>query len=137
MTNPSAEERGKTVEQTLIDDLQKVYGHGREETCARWAGNNAAEQIRQAEQATRAEWPQRGPDFNLWASDAARFVRLVQANPRLWGKNSQLKYLMLRIDTRDGCYFRLEDRDGQDISPDTVMDAIRALAKDDSEAANA
>ena len=42
------EERGERVRRTLLDDLQKVGGLGREEVCARWAGDNVAKEIHQA-----------------------------------------------------------------------------------------
>lgn len=70
------------------------------------------------------DWPASGPAFNRWNDDVAAFVKLVQDNPGFWLSDFQLKYLDIRIDTRDGG-FVLKDRDGEKISPDRVVSAIK------------
>ncbi|WP_424140810.1 hypothetical protein [Roseomonas chloroacetimidivorans] len=73
-------------------------------------------------------WPQSGPDYNSWNLDAARFVALVQAHPTLWHNDSPLKYLGMRIDTRDGAFI-LTDRDGNALDANRVIAAIRKSAE--------
>lgn len=86
---------------------------------------NAALRHSRAQEAGVPEgWRKAGPAFNRWAVDAAAFVSLIQAHPMLWHCDSPLKYLGVRIDTRDGAFF-LTDRDGKDIDPDRVLVAIR------------
>lgn len=68
-------------------------------------------------------WPKEGPDFNRWNKDAAGFVALMQAHDTFWLCDHQLKYLTLRIDTRD-CGFIISDRDGNTIEPERVLRAI-------------
>jgi len=68
-------------------------------------------------------WPTSGPNFNAWNEDAAAFTRIIQDAPTFWGRDFDLKYLSLRIDTRSG-HFVLSDRNGKVISPDRVLAAI-------------
>ena len=77
-----------------------------------------------SEQAMRSEWPTRGPDFNAWHKQFGQLADMVQRNPDLWLKDSALKYLNFRVDTRSGD-FLVEDRDGNRISPDRIVTAIR------------
>jgi hypothetical protein len=67
-------------------------------------------------------WPKDEQDFNRWNKDAAALAKLIQDSPRLWLCDSALKYLVLRIDTRDGG-FVLADRDGKTIEPERVVRA--------------
>lgn len=70
-------------------------------------------------------WESSGPSYNVWYVDTAKFMAIVQQHSDLWLRNSQLKYLNIRMDTRSG-HFRLTDRDSRNISPIDVLDAIRA-----------
>lgn len=71
------------------------------------------------------EWPAEGPDFNRWNTDLVAFAQALAdaADEAWWACDWQLKYLELRIDTRDGG-FVLFDRDHNVISPDRVIKAI-------------
>lgn len=69
------------------------------------------------------EWPKSGPAMNAWNNDAAAFVKLVQAHSHIWHNDIDLKYLELRIDTRNGG-FLLCDRDGKPIFPERVLAAL-------------
>lgn len=71
-------------------------------------------------------WPQHGPAFNSWCNDLPRFIAILAdaADEAWWSSDSDLKYLDLRIDTRDNS-FVLFDRDHKArISPDRVIAAI-------------
>ncbi len=70
-------------------------------------------------------WPTKGPAFNPWNVDLDRFMKVLDENRDIpfWCCDSELKYLNLRIDTRDNA-FVLADRDGNRISPDRVLRAI-------------
>lgn len=57
-------------------------------------------------------------------NDPAGFVALVQANPGFWTWDFALKYLNITIDMRAPAVFWLADRDGNDIHPQRVLDAI-------------
>ncbi len=70
-------------------------------------------------------WPGTGPAFNHWYDDLDRLVRLVREHPNLWLRNSQLKYLSIRIDTRF-CRFVISDCDGNTINPGDVLAAVEA-----------
>lgn len=72
-------------------------------------------------------WPTRGPEFNPWHMDAAKFVALIQANPGLWLSDMDLKYLNVRIDTRSGTFI-VSGRDDQRVSPDRVVKAAEDAA---------
>ena len=76
-------------------------------------------------------WPTRGPDFNPWHDSVAAFAALIEANPGLWLRDMSLKYLELRIDTRDG-RFIVFDRDHKRISPDRAEIAARAARESGS-----
>ena len=75
----------------------------------------------------KMEWKSRGPTFNSWwmnyrvLTDA---LLSVEGEP-WWVSDMALKYLNLRIDTRD-LGFILTDRDGTQIDPQRVLDAIDA-----------
>lgn len=75
----------------------------------------------------RAEqaWPAHGPSFNRWNGDLKAFVELIAdaAEENWWCQDTPLKYLEIRVDTRDGG-FVLFDRDRNVISPDRVVEAI-------------
>jgi len=65
-------------------------------------------------------WPQsRGG----WNADASDFLKTVALNHGFWVKDYRLKYLELRIDTREDAFI-LRDRDHNLIEPEAVMDAI-------------
>lgn len=73
-------------------------------------------------------WPKHGPEFNRWNGDLKRLVELLSANAEdrsgWWTMDTPLKYLEIRVDTRDGG-FVLRDRDGVVIQPERVEAAIR------------
>lgn len=61
---------------------------------------------------------------NVWYSDAAQFVKIVQDNGGFWPLNPNMKYIDIRIDTRTG-HFVLRDGQHNDITPDDVMAVIQ------------
>lgn len=71
------------------------------------------------------KWPHHGPDFNSWNGDLRAFMTLLTdaADESWWCMDTPLKYLEIRVDTRD-CGFILLDRDRNRISPDRVVAAI-------------
>ena len=72
----------------------------------------------------KSEWPTRGPDFNAWHENFGKLADMIQRNPDLWLHNSRLKYLRFNVDTRSG-HFIVTDRDGNRISPDQIVAAVR------------
>lgn len=52
-------------------------------------------------------------------------LQAIKDNPHFWPEDSRLKYLEVRIDTRD-MGFVLWDRDRKAVTPDDVMNAITA-----------
>lgn len=74
-------------------------------------------------------WPMSAPILGTvpspWACDALSFVALLSRHASMWTSDFDLKYLTLRIDTRSG-HFMLKGRDGEDVTPDRVLKAIRA-----------
>lgn len=76
-----------------------------------------------SEEAFKSEWPTRGPDFNAWHADFAKFAELIQRHPDLWLSNFRLKYLNFTVDTRSG-HFIVRDRDGNRVSPDEITAAV-------------
>lgn len=70
-------------------------------------------------------WPTKGPDFNAWNVDLDKFMAILaeHKDAPYWCCDLRVKYLVLRIDTRDNA-FVLADRDGNKISPDQVLKAI-------------
>ena len=76
----------------------------------------------------KEQWPTQGADFNEWYEDVAKFCALVQSAPLLWLRDSQLKYLDVRVDTRSGT-FKLSDRDGNIIRPERVQEAVEDARK--------
>jgi hypothetical protein len=73
------------------------------------------------------KWPHSGPQFNAWEDDVFALVAEMQKlkDEPWWGMDSQLKYLSVWIDTRDGGFI-LKDRDHNRISPDRVVKAMDA-----------
>ncbi len=70
-------------------------------------------------------WPTTGEEFgNPWHRNATAFLTLIDQHRGFWGRDFDLKYLNLRIDTRNN-QFVLLDRDNQRIHADRVLDAIR------------
>lgn len=66
-------------------------------------------------------WPRDNPGG--WFHNAAAFLGLIEANPTMWHRCPQAKYIDLRIDTRNGG-FTLRDRDGNLLEVDAVLAAI-------------
>lgn len=75
-------------------------------------------------------WPSSGPDFNRWEDDVFRLIELMKSvnGEPWWTADMPLKYLVIRIDTRDGGFI-ISDRDGNRISPDRVVAAIARWSK--------
>jgi hypothetical protein len=75
-------------------------------------------------------WPHSGPEFNAWEDDVFALVRRMEAvkDQPWWTSDSQLKYISLWIDARDGGFI-LKDRDGNRVSPDRVMAALANWSK--------
>lgn len=73
-------------------------------------------------------WPKDNYEHgsNEWEHDIGAFAKLLQDNAdnHWWGMDTKLKYLNVRVDTRDGG-FVLFDRDNNRISPDRVTTAIK------------
>lgn len=58
------------------------------------------------------EWP-----HDNWNLDAARFLRLIQSAPSSWLCYHEMKYINLRVDTRDGGFLLMQnDGDATDVS---------------------
>ncbi|MBO9421727.1 hypothetical protein J7481_19625 [Labrenzia sp. R4_2] len=76
-------------------------------------------------------WPTRGPDFNRWNVDFGEFAKILEENRDLafWPMDTGLKYLNIRIDTRDNA-FLISNDDGKKISPDRVLVAIEKYKKE-------
>jgi hypothetical protein len=75
------------------------------------------------------KWPSKGPDFNEWYRDLPAFIALLEDAKAegFWTADFDLKYLNVRIDTRDNAWLLLVDGpDGQKerIEPQRVIDAI-------------
>ncbi len=66
------------------------------------------------------EWPERAG----WYDDLPRFARLLARMDSAWHHNFRIKYLNIRIDTRD-CGFCLLDRDDKPLPMSEVLDAFR------------
>lgn len=81
------------------------------------------------ERAIPERWPMSRPILGTipspWARDALAFVALLSRHASMWTSDFALKYLTLRIDTRSG-HFMLKGRDGEDVTPERVLKAIRA-----------
>lgn len=80
-------------------------------------------------------WKQHGPDFNAWNDDLDKFAALLHSvkDERWWIKDFDLKYLTVRIDTRNnGFVLFCDGRDGtkERISPDRVVAAIERYLAD-------
>lgn len=58
--------------------------------------------------------------MSAWNPDAAAFLKRLEGQRDLWLGNPDLKYLTLRVDTRDGA-FLLFDRRGNQIAADHVL----------------
>lgn len=63
-------------------------------------------------------------DGDTWNPDAAAFLQRLAGHHDLWLENSDLKYLTLRVDTRDGSFI-LFNRDAAEIRIDRVLEAMR------------
>lgn len=75
------------------------------------------------------DWPNNECDFNRWYHDLTAFVEILsKAESGYWCEDHQLKYLNIRVDSRN-CRFVLlvDDRDGgkERISPNRVIAAIK------------
>jgi hypothetical protein len=59
----------------------------------------------------------------IWNSGILSLVARILDHPRGWCKNYQLKYIVIRIDTRDGT-FLLFDRDNNPITLQQVLETF-------------
>jgi hypothetical protein len=77
---------------------------------------------------TPATWPSRGPAFNTWNLNLREFMALLDdaAGECWWAGDSDLKYLNVRIDTRDNAFvlYAANGADPVRVSPDRVIAAI-------------
>lgn len=64
-------------------------------------------------------------DDNPIHLNAGDFVAIVTANPGFWVEDWPLKYLTIRLDTREDARFTLNDRDGNRLHADRVLRAIQ------------
>ena len=86
---------------------------------------------------TKTEWPSSGPDYNSWHLDLARFMAILEdaKEEGYWTFDWDLKYLTIRIDTRDNgwlLYVDNRDSDGDAktrIYPERVIAAIEENRK--------
>jgi hypothetical protein len=72
-------------------------------------------------------WKMHGPDFNAWCDDFDKFAALLDSvkDKPWWISDFGLKYLNIRLDTRDNGFLLLSDNDPKErISPDRVVAAI-------------
>lgn len=78
----------------------------------------------------REPWPKHGPDFNNWEENLIGFMQALDAarGQYWWCEDMPLKYLEIRIDTRDNGFI-LRDRDGNRVDPNRVLDAIDSWTK--------
>ena len=70
-------------------------------------------------------------DFNTetWIdASSIDIIQDIRDTPHLWLEDTSLKYLTLRIDTRDG-NFRLFDRNGKSVSIERVREAYGKALK--------
>jgi hypothetical protein len=72
-------------------------------------------------------WPNTG-EPNRWWREVDSFIREISSETNLWLRNTRYKYLNLTIDTRNRT-FRVYDRDRQETTPDSVMDAVNDARK--------
>ncbi len=75
-------------------------------------------------------WKSRGPAFNSWWLNYRQLTEAllsVEGQP-WWISDTELKYLNIRLDTRD-LGFIITDRDGVQIDPQRVLDAIASFNK--------
>ena len=75
------------------------------------------------------QWPNNGSDFNVWNRDLPAFISLLEDAKAegFWCSDFDLKYLTIRIDTRDNGWLLLIDGKGGEkerIDPQRVVDAI-------------
>lgn len=77
------------------------------------------------------KWPASGPDFNRWQTNLAEFMAALEKakHSGFWCADMDLKYLTIRIDTRDNGWLLYIDsrKDGGEktrIDPQRVIDAI-------------
>ena len=74
------------------------------------------------------EWPNTG-EMNKWYLDLYRFMAILKdTTPGWWVNDSVLKYLNIRMDTRNG-NFRLYGEGQVQVSPDRVLAAIEKWVK--------
>ncbi len=62
-------------------------------------------------------------DGNWWPN-VIKFLARLEGHPDMWHGDADLKYLNVRVDTRDGA-FRLSDRNGNPVHPDRVLEALK------------
>lgn len=77
----------------------------------------------------RADAVRKLPERGYPLSDVLAVLNEIAANDFMkwfWGRNWRCKYVTLAIDTRDGGYVRLTDRDGSPITLDDFARQIRA-----------
>lgn len=74
-----------------------------------------------------SKWPNTG-EPNKWFMYAARFVNEIASAPGFWCRNSNFKYLTIRIDTRERQDFKVyidgPDSEKIEVSADEVIAAI-------------
>jgi hypothetical protein len=103
--------------------LASAYAEATDDLLALLATDDAARAIPQATSPWPMDPPILGTIPSAWARNAAAFVTLLSWYPALWLCDGDLKYLTMRIDTRDGG-FTLADRDGQRIDLARVLRAV-------------
>ncbi|MGN7869601.1 hypothetical protein [Paracoccus sp. 22332] len=60
---------------------------------------------------TQDKWPSHGPDFNEWHDKLPEFIALIEEakGEGFWCSDWDLKYLTIRIDTRDNGWLLFVD----------------------------
>lgn len=78
-----------------------------------------------------ATWPTDGPEFNAWNINLFLFISILEEakGSGFWTQDFDLKYLTIRVDTRDnGFLLYVDNLDDEKqpikISPDRVLAAI-------------
>lgn len=77
----------------------------------------------------KSSWPTVSGPFgcNPWHTNLSDFTRLIEEHPMLYAGNMALKYLNLRVDTRNG-QFLVFNEQKQHIEADVVVAAARATS---------
>lgn len=88
-------------------------------------GPGSSPSVEPASEVIPENWKESGPAFNKWYDDAAGFLALIQRHDGFWCTDHTVKYLNIRVDTRDGGFVFLPDRHGIEMTAERVLKAIK------------